>query len=254
MKNIFQQRLGHNINLQQTSKIICHDFKLGNFIKAKIIPIGYEDVNFSLETDRGKFFIKIFSNLRSLNDCKRNVDILVKLLKNKISVPKLYESDQGYLHLIKSNRIILRMCVIDFIDGKDLFTTKHHISNKNISYIAKQVALIDSLKIKPKKIYDSWAIVNFQKEFKKKSKYLNRADLKLIQPLLIKFKKLNLKKYQKIITLKTTELELLPLYINFARAMLLLRANYEKKINKNTTKENEHFLNIGRVGLQQIKN
>jgi len=319
MKNILKERLGYNINLSAVSKIICSDFKIGKFLEAKIIAIGYEDVNFFLKTDGGNFFIKIFSNLRTLGDCERNVDILVRLLKNKISIPKLYKSKQGYLHIIKSGRAILRMCVMDFIQGDNLFTLNHNISNKNISYIAKQAALINSLKIKPKFIYDSWAIVNFEKEFKKQGKYLSESDLKLVQPLLMEFKKINLKKfphcfvhgdiiktnvikdknnklwiidfsvanyypriqelavlacdflfkknsknlsennlrlalkkYQKTTKLTPKELKFLPLYIGFAHSMHVLRANYEKKINKNHSEENELYLNLGRAGLKQI--
>lgn len=58
-------------------------------------------------------------------------------------------------------------------------------------------------------------------------------------------------KYQKYIQLTNIELELLPLYISFAHAMHLLRANYEKIVNKNNTIENNHFLELGRKGLMK---
>ncbi|MBP9718867.1 MAG: phosphotransferase [Candidatus Levybacteria bacterium] len=62
--------------------------------------------------------------------------------------------------------------------------------------------------------------------------------------------KQTLDEYQKYIPLEKIELEILPLYCQVAHAMHLLGATYEKKVNGNQTKENEYFLNLGRIGLQ----
>jgi len=190
MESIFKQRIGFNGDLKEISKIICRDFNLGDFIDCKIILIGYEDFNFSLKTTNGKFFVKIFSNERTLDDCKRNVDVVVKSIEAGISVPKLYKSEQGYLHILKSNQSTLRLCVMDFIDGKDFFTSKATITQQDILSLAHQACLINSINIKPPKIYDSWAITNFPLEFKKKSQYLEKEYLELIKPLFEEFQKL----------------------------------------------------------------
>jgi Ser/Thr protein kinase RdoA (MazF antagonist) len=58
--------------------------------------------------------------------------------------------------------------------------------------------------------------------------------------------------YQKYIPLKSTEIKSLPNYVKLAHGMHLLRANYEKIVNKNISSENEYFLKIGRLGLQMI--
>jgi len=117
---------------------------------------------------------------------------MVKALKTGVSIPKLYKSNQGYLHILKIGQLTLRMCVMDFIDGKDFFTSKIQITKKDGLLIAHQASLINSINIKPKKIYDSWAVTNFQLEFKKKSQYLDSDDLKLIEPLLEKFQNLEI--------------------------------------------------------------
>jgi Ser/Thr protein kinase RdoA (MazF antagonist) len=41
-------------------------------------------------------------------------------------------------------------------------------------------------------IYDAWAITNFLKEFKKKGKSLSKDDLKLVEPLVKKYKELKI--------------------------------------------------------------
>ena len=192
METIFKQRIGFNGDLKEILKIICRDFNLGEFLNSEIILIGYEDLNFSLTTTNNKFFVKIYANFRTLDDCKRNTEIMVKALEAGVSIPKLYKSDQGYLHILKIGSSTLRMCVMDFIDGKDFFKSKAHITKRDQLFIANQASLINSINIKPKKVYDSWAITNFQLEFKKKSQYLDSDDLKLVEPLLEKFQNLEI--------------------------------------------------------------
>jgi len=192
MESIFKQRIGFNGDLRDISEQVCKDFNLGGFLNCNIILVGYEDFNFSLETTKNKFFVKIFSNARAFEDCKRNVDVVVKLLETGVSAPKLHQSEQGFLHLLRINKSTLRVCVMDFIDGKDFFTSKALITTEDKIALARQATLINLVDIKPPKIYDAWAIINFPLEFKKKSQYLEKDELKLITPLLEEFKALNI--------------------------------------------------------------
>ena len=193
MEKIFKKRINYTGDLKNLSIKIAKDFKLGNYRAYKIIPIGYEDFNFFIKTTKGKFFVKIFSTQRTLNDAKRIVGIMSKMYDAQIAIPKLYKSDQGNLHLLKDKGVNLRICVMSFIDGKDFFSSGNTISNKDINFIAYQAALINKLKITPKKVYDSWAISNFLPEFKKKNRYLDKDDLSLIKPLVADFKNLKIK-------------------------------------------------------------
>lgn len=193
MKTGFKERIGLKGDLKEISKIVCRVFSLGDFLDCKIIPIGYEDFNFSLETKNNKFFVKIYSNKRTLDDCKRNVDVVIKSLEAGVSVPKLYKSGQGFLHILEVDRSTLRICVMDFINGKDFFTSKTKITRKDMLSLAHQASLINSIEIKPPKIYDSWAITNFLQEFKKKRKYLEKEDSDMINPLVEKFRNLKIK-------------------------------------------------------------
>lgn len=192
MESIFRKRIGFDGDLKRISKDICRDFNLGDFLDCKVILIGYEDFNFFLRTANGKFFVKIFSNERTIDDCKRNVDIIVKSLEAGISVPKLYRSKEGYLHLLEIDRVILRICVMDFVDGEDFFTSKALVRKEDIVSLAHQAALINSINIKPSKIYDSWATYNFLLEFKEKGQYLEKEDFDVIKPLGEKFNNLKI--------------------------------------------------------------
>lgn len=188
----FQQRIGFSGNLIEISKMVCVDFSLGEVTGCKPILIGYEDFNLYLETSRGKFFVKIFANNKMLDECKRNVDIMVEALKAGVSLPKLYPSGQGYLHIKELNGIVLQLCVMDFIDGKDYFSSKELVTKEDIKDIVRQAALINTLPIIPLSVYDHWAITNFPEEFKKKKEYLDVDDLVLLEPLIKKFQSLNI--------------------------------------------------------------
>lgn len=317
MEKTFINRIKYKGNLKLLSKKIASDFILGDYRSHRIILVGYEDINFLLTTSKGKFFVKVFSTQRTLSDAQRIVDIMLQTTKKGISVPKIFQSNQGYLHIIKDRGSILRMCVMDLVTGKDFFSSRQKLTKKDVQFIAHQASLINRLKIKPTKIYDSWAITNFLPEFKKKHAYLDKQDSQLIKPLVTVFKELKvsqlphcfahgdiiktnvikdkdgklwlvdfsvanqypriqelavlacdvlfdsksqknsdemlkwaLDEYQKTITLTSQEKKSLPAYIKLAHAMHVLCASYEKKYNKNNTRENEYFLSTGKVGLR----
>ncbi len=192
MESLYRKRIGFSGDLKKLSKIICRDFNIGAFKACKISALGYEDFNFSLATVKGKYFVKIFSNTRAAGDCKRNVDVITKSIDAGVSVPKLYQSEQGFLHTLTMGKTTLRLCVMDSIDGEDLYTSRAPISHKDIGSLARQASLINSIDTKPSVIYDSWAINNFPKEYEKKKQYLDREDLALIAPLIIAFKNLKI--------------------------------------------------------------
>lgn len=192
MDQIFKQRIGFTGDLRDIAERVCIDFNLGEYSDCKIMMLGYEDFNFALTTTTGKFFVKIFSTARTLEDCKRNVEVVVAALAAGVNTPKLYKSEQGNLHVMDIDSLKLRMCVMDLIDGKDLFTSKEIITNEDIIEITRQASLINSVEIKPDKIYDAWAITNFELEYEKKAQYLEPDDLELLQQLLEKFRSLKI--------------------------------------------------------------
>ena len=192
MEDTYQKRTGFTGNVKDILKSVCEDFSLGYFISYEVVLVGYEDFNIHLKTSAGDFFVKIFAKFRTTTDCKRIVKVMERSLRMKVSLPKLYKSNQGYLYTIKTKEIMLRLCVMDFIMDGDIFTSKTRLNHEEIKYLVSQATLINSLNIKPKPIYDNWAIVNFLQEFKKKSKYLNSDDLELLEPLVADFEKLDI--------------------------------------------------------------
>jgi len=153
MLSVYKERIGANYEITEICQHICRDFKLGNFLDYKVTLVGYEDFNFALDTGKGKYFVKIFNKDRTNEDCHRIVGVLEKALEARVSTPKLFKSNQG--HLYQQNK--LRICVMQYISGKDLFSLQTELGAEEIRYLAKQASLINSLDLKPKQIYDSWA-------------------------------------------------------------------------------------------------
>lgn len=193
MKDFFQ-RISYKGKIDDISLIICKDFQIGGFISNKLVPIGYEDFNFILETTKGRYFVKIFSNFRTDDSCRRYVKVMLKAIKAGVSFPKLFKSKQNYFYTTTVNDVNLRICVMEYIDGKSYYSLKQKPNIDEIKNLTHQAALINSIKIKPKFVYDEWAIVNFLKEFQKKGKHLSQRDLKVIKPLVKKFKDIDIKK------------------------------------------------------------
>jgi len=193
MKEVYKRRIGYRGKLEEISCAICKSFNLGEFSSNNLILIGYEDFNFALETTKGKYFVKIFANFRSDKNCQRYVNIMAEAINAKVRTPKLFKSDQGYLHKLEIHDCTLRLCVMEHIEGQDIFSLGKTLNLSEMKFIAQQAALINSIDIKLQPIYDSWAIVNFLEEFRKTKKYLSARDLELIEPLVQEFKNLGIK-------------------------------------------------------------
>lgn len=193
MKKFFQ-RINYKGKIDDISLAICKDFQIGDFISNKLVPIGYEDFNFTLKTTRGRYFVKIFSNFRTDNDCRRYVEVMLRAIETEVSFPKLFKSKQNHLYTTIVNNANLRICVMEYIDGESYYFLKQKPNMGEIKTLAHQAALINSIEIKPKFIYDQWAIVNFLNEFQKKGKHLSQQDLKIIEPLVKKFKDIDIGK------------------------------------------------------------
>jgi Ser/Thr protein kinase RdoA (MazF antagonist) len=180
-------RIKFNGKLGDISKRICKDYSIGEFISNKVIPMGYEDFNVVLKTSKGKYFVKVFASFRKMDEVNRYVEIIDAAIKNKVSTPKII----GELFTPIINKKRLRLIVMDYIDGKSLYETNYKVTDKDIRVIAREVVKINLIKRKVAHVYDSWAIINFMKEFSKTKKYLEKKDLDLILPLVSEFNALN---------------------------------------------------------------
>ncbi len=181
--NNFQKRINYQGALKPFLQQVCKNFSIGEYNTHEIVPIGYEDFNLFVVTNKGKYFVKVFGSFRSKDECSRYVGIMENALKAGVSHPLLFKSNQGYLYELSKNELTDRICVMQYIDGKIFYELQTTPTAEEKRFIIKQAALINKINIKPSLVYDHWAITSFLKEYKEKSGYLNKEDKKLIEPM-----------------------------------------------------------------------
>jgi len=179
----FQKRIGWQGDVKLLLLKVCNDYQIGKYRGHEIIPLGYEDFNLVLATDKGTFFVKVFGDFRDVKNCKRYIEIMERVIDAGVKHPALYESPQGYLYQTEFDSVPIRLCLMRYIDGKSLYDLRTKVKLSGVSFFAKQAALINQINFLPEKVYDSWAIVNFPEEYAKKKHYLDEEDKKLIKPL-----------------------------------------------------------------------
>lgn len=163
----FEERINLNTSLDVLSKEICKSYGFGDFSSSKLIKIGYEDYNFILTTiDNEKYLVKIFSTLRSDEDAINLANRACVGYENGVSCPKIYKINGNTLLKLTIDDVIYRIMVMEYIDGKDFYSLGHLPNKKELALIGQELAKLNSIEYKPPFIYDRWAIVNFEKEYK----------------------------------------------------------------------------------------
>lgn len=169
----FNKRIGLNTDLQNISKKICESYNLGDFISNELITIGYEDYNYYLTTSSGKYCVKIFSKIRTEEDVKNYLDRIRAVVNSEINAPKPLMVNNDITLSLDYEGNHYDICVFEYINGKNYFELGEKPSKDVIKEIARQTAMINNLDLKPVFIYDTWAIVNFAKEYNQKREYLS---------------------------------------------------------------------------------
>lgn len=193
----FQERIDYKGDLSILAKRVCEDFGIGEYQSHKVIPIGYEDLNIILETSQDRFLIKALANFRDQTDRERYSQIMQAVNEAGISHPKLYKSEQGYLHKLEIDKEEVYLFVMQFVGGKTFYDLGEKPNEEEVRFLARQAALINKIELKPIYVYDSWAIPNFLKEYGEIRNKLERSDQDLIDPVAEEFKTLDLEKLPK---------------------------------------------------------
>jgi len=193
----FNKRIGLNTDLKNISEQICSQYNLGGFISNELITIEYEDYNYYLTTTKGKYCVKIFNNIRTRQDIVNYLERIRVVANSQINAPKPLKINNDIVLELDYKKNHYDICVFEYIDGKNYFELNQKASKEIIKELAKQTAMINQLDIKPDFIYDSWAIINFEEEYKNKREYLSDKYKEEFDQLLTKFKCIDLDKLPK---------------------------------------------------------
>ena len=193
----FNKRIGLNTDLKNISEQICNKYNLGNFVSNELITIGYEDYNYYLTTSKGKYCVKIFNKFRTNEDINNYLNRIRVVANSNINAPKplLVDGDISLSLDYENNHYDI--CVFEYINGKNFFELKQKTSKYEIEELARQTAMINNLDIKPNFIYDTWAIINFEEEYKQKRIYLEKYYQKEFDNLLKELQNIDFDKLPK---------------------------------------------------------
>lgn len=191
----FAKRINLNTELNNISKEICSQYNLGEYISDRIIEIGYEDFNYILEAESGKYCVKVFNKERTDKECKQYIDRIKLATTLDINTPKIYSSKKkDYLITIKFENTKYRLCVTEYITGKSFYDLGIKPNYEEMKEIIRQMVDIHKTMKKPNYIYDKWTITNFKQEFEDKAKYLDNKYLSYFEELEEKYKKIDIQK------------------------------------------------------------
>lgn len=176
-------------------KLLHHiELKLNCKIKScKEIGSGEHNLNYALETDKGKYVLRIYANLQ-FDNAKKEYNILKKIKGNL--APKALFLDTS------KETIEYNYMIQEFIEGTPL----KELSNKHIDKIAgilkKVHRITDKTKERPAQIISDWCRKNMLETSKKIGEDFNKAMIELhgqvkarvdkIMPLLEKYKRTHL--------------------------------------------------------------
>ena len=188
MENFFE-RIDVNTSLKEISRLICSKCGIKGYISSQIIEVGYEDFNFIIETNKQKYFIKIFNKNRTNEDCSNYMDRIKLSNSLDINTPKIISFDSINVEDQK-----LKFVILECIDGKSFMDLGEIPNETEIKEIIRQMANIHKAKLDSAFVYDTWTIINFTKEFESKESTLPEEYYTQFQELSAKLGQVDLSK------------------------------------------------------------
>ena len=134
------------------------------------------------------------SNLRSDEDCQNLADRGSVPRIYGFFCPNIYQVNGKNLYICTINNIKFRLLVMEYINGKDFFTLNELPTLDDLKKIAEETAKLNQIDFRPPFIYDRWAIINFEKEYKNNIKYIKGEYKELIDSVYDEFKTIDLSK------------------------------------------------------------
>ncbi len=192
--NSFEERINLNVPLDDICKEICKAYRLSEKFSYELIEIGYEDFNFKLRTEFGRFVCKIFSTFRSDEEAFYLAERALKAYESGALCPRIFLTDDKALFVTEINGVKYRIMLMEEIVGENFYNLKALPTENELKIIAKSIAKLNKLDYRPPFIYDHWAIINFEKEFNENVNLLKEGERILVNEVYQNFKNIDLKK------------------------------------------------------------
>lgn len=165
MKNVFK-RIGKNINIKKLSILVCKLYNLDEYKAYKIIKVGCDDFSYYLKTKTNTYVVKILNQRKCLEDIKKFEETYKIYMKNRIKCPCLLKNITGdYISNIQFENININLCLLEYIDGKDLYSINKKINKQDIDKIVRLLVSIHNIKETYKIEYDKYSFMRLKEVF-----------------------------------------------------------------------------------------
>ncbi len=184
-------RINPNVNIDEYINSACTYFRVGKLNSFFVISTGYEDCNLVVNTESGKYVIKIFAHDRESSEINRYVETIEYVIKGGIKHPRLLESNDGRFVFGEHSVSNAASVMMEFFEGKNFKELGTVPSEKEFSEIIRQSWLIHNLNYHPEFLFDSWAIPNIDKLYEEVKNNINGHDLEMVQWAIAELNKIN---------------------------------------------------------------
>lgn len=194
MEKIFE-RIGKEIDIEALSKKICRDYKLGEYKNYELILVGIDDLSYFLDTTKGKYIVKIINYEKTDKDISEFVKKINVVTKNHIKAPKLIEHNKKYLYECDTNGIPIKLVVMEYIDGKDLYSIDKQITKQDIDKLIGILILLHKIEEKiENKEYDEYCFMKIKEDYQKTKNILPNSIKTQVEEMIKEFDKIELDK------------------------------------------------------------
>lgn len=180
-----QERVAYKGDIKPVFDRVANDFELGAIHSFSPATVGYEDFNVLLETEKGKHFVKVFSEYRTPADIDRLEEIMQAVLSKGVRHPKIYEFDSRLQYRDQTSG--LTMMVMEHIPGQTFYDTQRVPNDEELAQIMKQATLINSVDLQPAYLEDSWSILNTAKVYEAIKDDVTLKDKEIIETAIGEF-------------------------------------------------------------------
>lgn len=174
------ERIDNVNDIEKISEIVCNNYKLGKYVKHKVVYVGYEDFNVILYTTSGIYFMKILNRCRTDEECERLAKIYDIARKNKVNVPGIYKNKNELVLKVDIKGTKLRIILMEYIEGNNMYELGRNLTLEEIEQVAYQAAIINKINFNVEPYYDEWTLTNFKNEYEKKHNLICNEDKEVV--------------------------------------------------------------------------
>ena len=161
-------------------------YPVGKIVKSEPLVYGYEDANFLLKTDHGRYALKIFASDMERTYVAAHGKIIGAANKLKIPSPKILQAREGDLITETMGQFVM---ITEMFEGESF--AKKPPEMKDMLAVTRAIAKLNQRQEKLVVGYDSWGNANLMREYKRDQDRVGREVKDLIKPVLDQLRKID---------------------------------------------------------------